>query len=123
MQLASTNTLTELADLIREVGNDLDEIGELVETTKWGQQSFLPSRPRVGTTIRIDQPDEASVALYVHCQTSLVDTFRTLFPELDYLGERGIRFRANEPLPGEEIRVCVTAALLYHWNKKHRQID
>ncbi|RDI57727.1 DUF1801 domain-containing protein [Microvirga subterranea] len=29
-------------------------IGAPVETMKWGQPAYMPSRPRIGTTVRID---------------------------------------------------------------------
>ena len=110
--------LAQLAKLIHSVGKTLPEIGELVETTKWDQQSFLPARPRIGTTVRIGQASDDEVAIYVHCQTTLVDTYRSLFPELNYQGNRAILFNAAQKLPSQEIKICVEAALLYHYNKR-----
>ncbi len=109
-----------LATQIRKTAVQLDEVTELVETQKWGQQSFLPKKPRVGTTIRIDQHDDSHVAMYVHCQTTLVDTYRSLFPELTYEGNRAVLFNVNEPLPKDTIDVLVEEALLYHVNKRKR---
>src|SRR6185436_187895 len=49
---------------------------EVVETLKWGQPSYLPARPRVGTTVRIDalKGSADGYAMYVHCQTTLMDS-------------------------------------------------
>ncbi|MEM7217280.1 MAG: DUF1801 domain-containing protein [Pseudomonadota bacterium] len=117
----ATAQLRALTDLVRETGQALPEIsasGGLVETLRWGQTSFMPAKARVGTTVRVDQHDDAHVALYVHCQTSLIDSFRTLLPDLTYAGNRAVLFPCDEPLPSDEIRLCVEAALLYHYNKR-----
>lgn len=117
---ATDDALQRLAELVRDVGGGIAELGELVETEKWGQQSFLPSRPRVGTTVRMGAPDDGHVALFVHCGTTLIDTHRGVFPELTYEGNRAIVFDASEPLPEDEIRMFVRAALLYHRDKRKK---
>ena len=114
-----TVALELLAGLIREVGNGLPEIGELVETRKWDQQSFLPKKARVGTTVRIAAPSPTTVAMYVHCQTTLVDQWRGLFPELTFEGNRALVMDATAPLPLEALKVCVRSALLYHLAKRN----
>src|SRR5438445_2223082 len=53
-------------------------VGRIEETLKWGQPSYLTVNPRSGSTIRIDQVPPGGYALYVHCQTNLVATFREL---------------------------------------------
>jgi hypothetical protein len=108
----------ELTALIRTVGAGLDPIGGLVETHKWGQRSFLPKRPRIGTTIRVAAVSASSVALYVHCQTTLVATWRSLFPELSYEGNRALVMDVAEPLPTAQLHACIESALLYHFNKR-----
>ena len=121
MSKRSEAKLQALTNLVRRTGGSLPPVvssGGLVETTKWGQVSFLPARARIGTTVRVDQHDEQHVALYVHCQTNLVDTFRAMFPELSYSGNRAVLFEISKPLPENEIKVCVEAALLYHLNKR-----
>ncbi len=113
--------LQSLINLVRRTAGgipQLNERGGVVETTKWGQVSFLPARARIGTTVRVDQHDDQHVALYVHCQTNLVDLYKTLFPELKYSGNRAVLFDITRPLPKNEIKVCVEAALLYHLNKR-----
>jgi len=113
--------LTQLRDMVRDVADGLPEIGELVETLKWGQPSFLPKRARVGTTIRMDaiSDDPPRIALYVHCQTSLVETFRELYPDvLTFEGNRAVVLDASSPLPEKELRHCIEMALIYHKAKR-----
>ena len=107
----------KLADVVRSTGESLD-IGEIVETEKWGQLAFLPKKPRTGTTVRIGQISENEVAMYVHCRTTLVDTYRAMFPHLNYEGNRAVVFNTAKPLPVGDIRICVEAAFTYHLAKR-----
>ena len=57
--------------------------------------------------------------MYFHCQTNLVDSFRTLFPDvLSYEKNRAIVFEENERVPVNELRTCISMALTYHLTKK-----
>jgi hypothetical protein len=90
---------------------------ELVETLKWGQPAYLPAKPRVGTTVRIDAvkgtPDR--YALYVNCKTTLLDSYRLLHPDtFAFEGQRALIFSTAEPPPEEALRHCVMLALTYH---------
>ena len=112
------NQLLQLRQMILDVASETDGVGELEETLKWGQISYLnPS----GTTIRIDAVanDPEQVAMYVHCQTTLVETYRTLFGDLfQFEGNRCIKFDATENMPVESVQHCIALALTYHLNKK-----
>ncbi len=114
-------TIKKLRKLVREVAKSNADVGELVETLKWGQPSFLPKRPRIGTTVRMDavSEDPARVALYFHCQTTLVEMFRELYSDtLNFEGNRAIVLDASRPLPEAELRHCIEMALTYHKAKR-----
>lgn len=110
--------IEKLVKLVQQASSNLPEVGEITQTTKWGQIAFLPRRPRVGTTVRVDQVGEKEVALYVHCQTNLVETYRTLFPDLKFEGNRAVLFDCSKPLPEKEIALMVEAAMTYHLRKR-----
>ena len=56
--------------------------------------------------------------MYFHCQTNLIDTFRTLFPsEFKFEGNRAIVFNEFEVVPIDSLAFCVATALIYHRNK------
>ena len=57
-------------------------------------------------------------AVYFHCQTNLVATFRELYPELSYGGNRSILLDAADQIPETALRHCVALALTYHLNKR-----
>jgi hypothetical protein len=111
--------LRALRRLIFDTAHDTDGVGALTETLKWGQPSYLTTATRSGSTIRIDRVKSAPdrYAIYFHCQTDLVSTFRELYPDLTYGGNRSILLDAAENLPEAALRHCVALALTYHLNK------
>ena len=113
--------LLALRRLIFDTANATKGVGRLEETLKWGQPSYLTAETKSGSTIRIDQVKSAAnqYALYFHCQTSLVETFRELYPtDMRYGGNRSILLDAEEGLPEAALRHCVALALTYHLNKR-----
>ncbi len=96
-------------------------VGELEETLKWRQPSYLTTKSKSGTTIRIDHVPSVPgrYALYVNCQTNLIATFRDLYPrELTYEGNRGVIFHVDDKIPEKPLRHCIALALTYHLNKR-----
>ena len=108
--------LLALRTLIFEVADAQLGKGGLIETLKWGQPAYLPVKPRTGTTLRIDAvkgPDR--YAAYFHCQTTLIDSFRELYPgELTFEGNRALLFARDAKLPKAALKHCVGLALTYH---------
>ena len=82
--------LLALRRLIFDTAKTTSGVGALEEALKWGQPSYLTTESKSGSTIRIDQvkAEAGGYAVYFHCQTDLVETFRELYPELRYGGNR-----------------------------------
>ena len=113
--------LLALRRLIFDTAKTTTGVGALQETLKWGQPSYLTAETKSGSTIRIDQVKSAAnqYAVYFHCQTDLVATFRELYPsELSYGGNRSILLNAEDDIPEPALRHCVALALTYHLNKR-----
>ncbi|WP_076864444.1 DUF1801 domain-containing protein [Bradyrhizobium mercantei] len=112
--------LLALRRLIFETAKATKGVGALEETLKWGQPSYLTAETGSGSTVRIDQvkPAADQVAVYFHCQTNLVETFRERYPELSYSGNRAILLDVSGKLPEAALRHCVALALTYHLNKR-----
>lgn len=109
--------LLRLRDLIFEVANNHEQVGQLEETLKWGQPSYLTVKPKSGTTIRLDKidADQATYGFFVHCQTSLIETYQDLFGELlSYNGKRGVILVAGQEPEDDILRHCFSLALTYH---------
>ena len=112
--------LLTLRRLIFDTAKATDGVGSLQEALKWGQPSYLTAETKSGSTIRIDQvkPAAGRYAVYFHCQTDLVETFRELYPELSYGGNRSILLDAEDDIPETALRHCVALALTYHLRKR-----
>jgi hypothetical protein len=113
--------LLALRRLILDTAKATKGVGALEETLKWGQPSYLTPETKSGSTIRIDQVKSADnqYALYFHCQTNLVETFRELYPtEFSYGGNRCIILDADDEVPKAALRHCVALALTYHLGKR-----
>jgi len=112
--------LLALRRLIFETARTTKGVGVLQETLKWGQPSYLTADSKSGSTIRIDRVKSAPghYGIYFHCQTNLVETFRELYPELRFGGNRSILLDTESKLPEAALRHCLALALTYHLNKR-----
>jgi Domain of unknown function (DU1801) len=113
--------LMALRQLVFDTAAATEGVGEIQETLKWGEPAYLTPHSKSGSTIRMDwkKAQPTQYAMYFHCQTNLIDTFRTLFAdELKFEGNRSIVFEENDAVPKEALRFCIAAALTYHRNNK-----
>jgi len=111
--------LFALRDLILRVAEETDGVGEIIETLKWGEPSYLTVRPKSGSTVRLGVSKDDRPALFCHCQTSLIADFRTRYPtSFDYEGNRGLVLKDGEDIPQAELEHCIAMALTYHKRKK-----
>lgn len=109
--------LLALRRLILDTAAETDGVGRVEEALKWGQPSYLTPETGSGSTIRIDavRGDPERYAIYFHCQTDLVETFRRLYPRhFSFEGNRALHFRAGDELPEAELKHCIALALTYH---------
>lgn len=107
--------LLRLRQLIFDTAAGLG-VGRLEETLRWGEPAYVTTTGS-GTTIRINRrrKNPTQYAMYFHCRTSLVDTFRAAFPDtFTFEGNRAIVFDARARVPVRELAVCISTALTYH---------
>lgn len=110
-----------LRQLIFDVASETDGVGALEETLKWGQPSYLTTKSKSGSLIRIDRikSQEGKYAMYFHCQTTLIDTFKEMYPgKFEFGGNRSIVFSGDDAPPENALRHCIAMALTYHLDKK-----
>jgi hypothetical protein len=113
-------SLLELRELIIQTAAQTPGVGELEETLKWGEPAYLTSQSKSGSTIRIAWKSHtpSDYGMYFNCQTTLIGTFKTLFPnEFRFEGNRAIIFTVAETIPRDAILFCISAALTYHQKK------
>jgi len=106
--------LMHLRELLFDVAAGNPDIGDLEETLKWGEPSYLAEQ---GSTVRIgwskSRPD--CYAMYFNCNTKLVDTFKEVYSDLfRFEGNRAIIFHQEDALPTEALEHCIQLSLKYH---------
>jgi hypothetical protein len=114
---AMRGRLLYLRELIFAAAAELPAIGGLIETLKWGQPAYLTGKPKTGSTIRIDAfgDRDESYAMFFHCQSRLLESFRVLYPQtFTFEGKRALLFGLRDEIPEDELRHCISLALTYH---------
>jgi hypothetical protein len=110
-----------LRQSILETAASTEGVGEIEETLKWGEPSYLTPKTKSGSTIRIDskKSQEEQHAMYFKCTANLVVAFRERYPkEFRFGGNRSIVFNIDDEIPVRELKSCIALALTYHLNKK-----
>tara|TARA_R110000823_G_scaffold52037_10_gene129039 strand:- start:1262 stop:1690 length:429 start_codon:yes stop_codon:yes gene_type:complete len=103
-----------LRELVLETAEETEGVYQLEETLKWGEPSFVT---KDGSTLRMDWKEKTpdQYAMYFHCSSRLVDTFRLVFNyKFQYEGKRAIVFKLNQKIPKAELKECIKATLTYH---------
>ena len=117
--------LLDMRRLIFEVAAKTAGVGPITEALRWGQPSYLTPDTGSGSPIRLGilNGHEASAVLFVHCQSGLADTFRTLYgATLRIYGKRALIFDVKARLPEPELRHCIGLALTHHLRKRARPL-
>ena len=111
--------LLALREVVYRTAASTPGVSEIVETLKWGEPAYV-TKAKTGSTFRMDwkSKDPGHYRMYFHCQTNLVETFRTLFPnDFQFEGNRALVFSMSEQVPADELSVCMALALTYHLAK------
>ena len=109
--------LLEIRQLIFTVAAEIEDIGPLTETLKWGEPAYLTEASRSGSTIRLGATRQwpGDCAVLFNCKTSLVGLFRTTFPsEFRFEGNRALVVPVDQALPRVPLMFCLKTALTYH---------
>lgn len=113
--------LLRIRKLIFDTAASLEGVGPLEETLRWGEPSYLTTQSGTGSMVRINQlpRHERAFAVHFHCQTNLVETFRTLYGRrLKFEGNRAIVFDVDDELPINELRNCIKMALTHFQDRR-----
>lgn len=117
---AMRRRLQHLRELIFQTAAANKSVGEIEECLKWGEPAYVTTQSKSGSTIRlgwkVKRPDQ--YAMYFHCQTTLIETFRQLFADdFKFEGNRAIVFQKNDEVPKDALSFCINVALTYHLRK------
>lgn len=104
--------LLTIRQLIINTSAELTPHEKLVENLKWNQPTYTV---KAGTPIRIGTFEETKIALFFHCQTTLIEQFRELFADtLVFSKNRAIVMDPTKPLPINDLKLCIQMGLTYH---------
>ncbi|MEP3246639.1 MAG: DUF1801 domain-containing protein [Sneathiella sp.] len=107
--------LLQLRHMIYTLAADDERIGTVEETLKWGVPSYQTKAPKSGTPIRLQWLEaKAQYGIFVHCQTTLIESFKPSSTDLKFDKNRGILFQQNEEFPEGNIQAFLRRALTYH---------
>ena len=99
---------------IFEIAAETEGVGRIEETLKWSQPAYLTPDTGSSTTLRLGLPGTGGIALYVHCQTTILREFRDRHPDgFTFEGNRAIHLDPDAPLPIAELDQLIHRALTY----------
>ncbi len=121
-QLKTKGDLLKIRDMVLSVAKSNEMIGEVEETLKWGEPSYLTPATKSGSTLRLGQTKtDLKPALFVNCQTTLVDEIRELYPDtFRYEGTRGVVLKSAPEAAKHELKHTIALVLTYHARKKNK---
>lgn len=97
------------------------DVGPIEETLKWGEPSFLTSKTKAGSTIRMgwSLKREGRFGLFFNCQTDIISRLSADFPvEFSYEGNRAATFPLETSPPEFALRAAFAMALNYHRDRR-----
>ena len=106
-----------LRKLILDTASEIEEVGKLEETLKWGEPSYITVESKSGSTVRIGwkKSNPGKYALNFHCGTKLVATFRYIYRDyFRFEGNRAIVFDESDAVPEKQLKHCIALCLTYH---------
>lgn len=97
---------------------DATGAGPLSETLRWGEPAYLTEATKAGSTVRLGVSG-GRAAVFFNCNTTLVDGFRSDFPETFVcVGNRALLVGARTD--DAVLDICLARALTYHRAKRKR---
>ncbi|WP_022669271.1 DUF1801 domain-containing protein [Desulfospira joergensenii] len=110
-----------LRNLILDTASEIESVGEIEETLKWGEPSYLTPKSKSGSTIRIawKEAKKDQYSIFFKCTADLVPAMKERYSDkFIFGGKRSIDFKLNDKIPKKELKQCIALALTYHRNKK-----
>ena len=115
--------LLAIRELIFAVSKSDPEIGQLQEALRWGELSFLTEKPNTGSIIRLAITKAGEPAVFFHCGTSLVETFRAQCSHIfDFENNRAMVLRLPVEETAVELSDCIRQALRYKLDRRSEKV-
>jgi len=103
--------LEQVRSLILSTHKKSERVGELSEALRWGQLSYLTD---TGSMIRLGMSKSGQPAMFFHCGTSLVETYRAQYAhEFEFEGNRALVLTSSVASTKKALAHCIEQALTY----------
>ena len=113
-----TIALKELRTLILDVQAEHPEIGEISEVLRWKQLSYLTEQTGSGSMLRLGLSKSGKPAMFFHCGTTLIETFRAQYTHLfEFEGNRAMVVTQPVSEVSLELKHCIHQTLTYKLRK------
>ncbi|MBX2836041.1 MAG: DUF1801 domain-containing protein [Gammaproteobacteria bacterium] len=115
---STAQALLQLRTYIFDTAQEHSDIGELSEVLRWGELSYLTEATGAGTMIRLAVNKQGEPALFFHCGTSLIESYRAQYTHIfKFEGNRALVI--PEPVQDyeAELKHCIYQALTYKLKK------
>lgn len=107
--------LGQLRSLILFTHKKTENVGELSEVLRWGQLSYLTP---TGSMIRLGMSKSGKPAMFFHCGTSLIETYRAQYShEFEFEGNRALVLTSSVSSTKAALAHCIEQALTYKLKK------
>ncbi|APE43894.1 hypothetical protein BOO69_11100 [Sulfitobacter alexandrii] len=96
-------------------------VAPLEESLKWGQPAWRPSKPRTGSTLRMDWSphDPDRISFLIDCKTDLAARMRDIHPDMgDNDGRRRITCDLGRALPEQAVSHLAEMTFCYHLSRR-----
>ena len=111
-----SKALGQLRALILSTHKKTENAGELLEVLRWGQLSYLSP---TGTMIRLGISKSGKPAMFFHCGTTLIETYRAQYThEFEFEGNRALVLTGSVSSTKAALADCIQQALTYKLNQK-----
>jgi len=106
-----SKVLSQVRSLILTTHKKTERAGELSEALRWGQLSYISS---TGSMIRLGMSKSGKPAMFFHCGTSLVETFRAQYShEFEFEGNRAVVLTSSVASTKQALAHCIEQAMTY----------
>ena len=103
--------LRQLRSIILSTHKNTANVGELSEVLRWGQLSYLTP---TGSMIRLGMSKTGKPAMFFHCGTSLIETYRAQYShEFEFEGNRAVVLSSSVSSTKAALAHCIEQALTY----------
>ena len=115
--------LLAVRELIFAATKSDPKIGQLQETLRWRELSFLTEKPNTGSIIRLALTKSGEPAVFFHCGTSLIETFRAQYSHIfDFENNRVLILRLPVEETVVELSHCIKQALRYKLDGRSQKV-